>query len=190
MSSTSRKAANKTPKTPARGRKDNREPLTPGLTHALNGLKLNKEDPSSSSFVTSTMGEADISVNPFLETSIPLGQSLKNTAIFGGGGGSASRTQSSRPNSRPGSRNGSRPNSRAGSRSGSPNKRSKSAHGPKNTVNLYGMETKLDIIEISAWPLNKKDEKKDSSNEATPRRRTKSQSNAVSIRLFWVRFLF
>lgn len=137
----------------------------------------------------------DESINPFLETSVPIGQSLKSQAIFGGGGlsnsGSSSRVKegSSRPGSRagsrPGSRAGSRPGSRAGSRPGSPTKRSKSAHGPKNTVNLFGMETKLDIVDISEWPLNKKE--KTSTADASggtdgkTRKRAKSQSGAVSV---------
>ncbi|KAG8851734.1 ubiquitin-protein transferase activating protein, partial [Serendipita sp. 411] len=193
MSTTTRKipSKTKTPKAPARGRKEEREPLTPSLSHALNGLTLNnntgstssnkraRRDPESISPDKSiAFGDPDKSINPFLETSVPLGQSLKTTAIFGTGG-STSKTPGSRPNSRPGSRAGSRPGSRAGSRSTTPNKRSKSAHGARNTVNLYGMETKLDIIDISEWSSNnaQKKEKETTSKEPTPRKRSKSQSN-------------
>ena len=176
MSSTTRKTVPKVPKTPIRGRKDQRQPLTPSLSAALGQLQLSNNNGGRTTppAKSGTLGskDADTSINPFLETSVPVGQSLKTTAIFG--------TSSRAPGSRPGSRAGSRPGSRAGSRPGSPNKRSKSASGTKNTVNLYGMETKLDVIDISEWPSNKK-EKESSSKDPTPRKRSKSQTGAVSV---------
>ncbi|KAG8787535.1 ubiquitin-protein transferase activating protein [Serendipita sp. 397] len=87
MSTTTRKipSKTKTPKAPARGRKEEREPLTPSLSHALNGLTLNnntgstssnkraRRDPESISPDKSiAFGDPDKSINPFLETSVPL----------------------------------------------------------------------------------------------------------------------
>ncbi|KAG8819461.1 ubiquitin-protein transferase activating protein, partial [Serendipita sp. 399] len=198
MSTATRKVPSKTktPKAPSRGRKDQREPLTPSLSHALSGLNINntnteptpttttskhgRQDTGSASPVKfMALGDPDVSINPFLETSVPIGQSLKTTAIFGSGGANA-RASGSKPSSRPGSRAGSRPSSRAGSRPTTPNKRSKSAHSARNTVSLYGMETKLDIIDISEWSMNNTQQKKEKdavSKEPTPRKRSKSQSS-------------
>lgn len=197
-----------------------RTPLTPSLTHALNALNIaesngsnkhSSDTPNTSNYSPIKMATlnfgggggagsndiGDVSINPFLETSVPIGQSLKSQAIFGGNGlsssghGHGTSRPGSRTGSRPTSRTGSRPGSRAGSRPGSPSKRSKSAHGPKNTVNLYGMETKLDIIDISEWPLNKKEKEKNSTNatedtttgitDGRVRKRSKSQTGAVSV---------
>lgn len=155
-----------------RGRKDNRDPLAQSLSNALGALQLGN---GHNDTFDSLLGSPDVSINPFLETSVPLGQSLKAAAIFGTTNGIPRA-----PGSRPRSRSGSRPGSRSGSRPNSPHKRSKSAQGPRNTVNLYGMETKLDIIEISEWPLNAKKDKDASSNNPTPRKRAKSQSGGVS----------
>ncbi|CCA70183.1 related to cell cycle protein p55cdc [Serendipita indica DSM 11827] len=229
MSTAARKmpSKSKTPKTssvPSRGRKEQREPLTPSLSHALGGLNLNAssrgqgdkektktgseksrskrgEDDSLMSPINLVVGraagntgasrgsgrvgeggvslrddsrdvDADESINPFLETSVPLGQPLKmfsssgRSAKTGGSSTSAGVTSGGvggTASSRPASRTGSRPSSRTGSRPGSPNKRSKSAHGPKNTVNLVAIEQK-DAASKEPTP--------------TPRKRSKSQTNA------------
>ena len=132
------KTAPKVPKTPTRGRQTKtREPLTPSLTKALNNLNLRSVSPIKQ---VSKIGP-DVSINPFLEHQVPIGQSLRNNALFGGGGSGKSR-----PSSRPGSRAGSRP----GSRSGSPTKRSRSASRgrTKNVVTICGVEQRLDIVKM------------------------------------------
>jgi hypothetical protein len=131
------KAAPKVPKTPTRGRQAKaREPLTPSLTKALNNLNLRSVSPIKQ---VSKIGP-DVSINPFLEHQVPIGQSLRDNALFRGGSGK------SRPSSRPGSRAGSRP----GSRPGSPTKRSRSASRSrtKNVVTICGVEQRLDIVQL------------------------------------------
>src|SRR5258706_2117699 len=182
------KAAPKVPKTPTRGRQVKaREPLTPSLTKALNKLNLRSVSPIKQ---VSKIGP-DVSINPFLEHQVPIGQSLRNNALFSGGGSGKSR-----PSSRPGSRAGSRP----GSRPGSPTKRSRSASRSrtKNVVTICGVEQRLDIVQMD-YPAKALSNSQKSAEEAAPKapngkrpKRTKSCSSLVRfpispvVYLLWV----
>ena len=176
------KAAPQVPRTATRGRKAKaREPLTPSLTKALNNLNLRSVSPIKQ---VSKIGP-DVSINPFLEHQVPIGQSLRNNALFGGGGSGKSR-----PSSRPGSRAGSRP----GSRPGSPTKRSRSASRSrtKNVVTICGVEQRLDIVQMDypAKALSNSQKSAKSVEEAAPKapngrkpKRTKSCSSLVRLPL-------
>lgn len=171
------------PKTPTRGRKAKaREPLTPSLTNALNNLNLRSISPIKQ---VAKIGP-DASINPFLEHQVPIGQSLRNNALFGGGGSGKSR-----PSSRPGSRAGSRP--------GSPTKRSRSASRgrTKNVVTICGFEQRLDIVQLD-YPIKALANSQKSAEEPAPKpngkkpKRTKSCSSLVrSARVhFFLFFIF
>jgi len=168
--------APKTPKTPTRGRQAKaQEPLTPSLTNALNNLNLR----SASPIKRATQIGGDISLNPFLEHQVPIGQSLRNNALFGGGGGGKSR-----PSSRPGSRAGSRPGSRPGSPTKQQRSRSASRGRTKNVVVICGMEQRLDIVRMD-YPGKVLSHSQKSAEEPAPKpngkkpRRTKSWSGLV-----------
>lgn len=143
------KAAPQVPKTPTRGRRAKaREPLTPSLTNALNSLNLRSVSPIKQ---VSKIGP-DVSINPFLEHQVPIGQSLRTNALFGGGGGGGSGKKS-RPSSR--SRAGSRPGSRPGSPTKQQRSRSASRSRTKNVVTICGVEQRLDIVQLD-YPVKAK----------------------------------
>ena len=132
------KTAPKLPKTPTRGRQaKTREPLTPSLTKALNNLNLRSVSPIKQV----TKNGPYFPIETFLEHRVPIGQALRNNALFSGGDGGKSRTPS-----RPGSRAASHP----GSRPGSPTKHSRSASRSrtKNVVTFCGVEQRLDIVQM------------------------------------------
>lgn len=163
------RAAPQVPKTPTRGRQaKGRQPLTPSLTNALNNLNLRSVSPIKQ---VAKIGP-DVSINPFLEHQVPIGQSLRKNALFGGGGG-----RKSRPPSRPGSRAGSRP----GSRPGSPTKRSRSASRSrtKNVVTICGVEQRLDIVQLD-YPIRALSNSQKSAEEPAPKPNGKKPKRAKS----------